>query len=304
MSLKSVRSKRVTIDVYDTDLTFVILGVAPERVHHRPDAASLVPAAAGLPSYLLCPDYETEAQCPRGSQCEHFHVDTTGLVRREIHVNRAYRTLESVKYARVSTARATLSVYAPNHRQPVERVDSATLLLTAGSEAALKGEAVSVVDTAPDAPVDPTAPSHCAHFYFNRMCNRGRTCRYLHAVHLNPSAADGELAPQKPAIIGLRGRRLQVLGGAGGTAELPHTQCCNAHEAVTKMGKIDDEDKSEEVCGFTDSAPNSGTLDDDVEFEEVLMAVDTSRRSVAAGNPKGTTMTTISMYRHDPYRRW
>eukprot|EP00331_Platyophrya_macrostoma_P030333 CAMPEP_0176446468 /NCGR_PEP_ID=MMETSP0127-20121128/24348_1 /TAXON_ID=938130 /ORGANISM="Platyophrya macrostoma, Strain WH" /LENGTH=258 /DNA_ID=CAMNT_0017832517 /DNA_START=74 /DNA_END=852 /DNA_ORIENTATION=- len=36
---------------------------------------------------------------------------------------------------------------------------------------------------------DPAAGplSHCAHYYFNRMCNRGERCNFIHAVHVDPT---------------------------------------------------------------------------------------------------------------------
>lgn len=52
---------------------------------------------------------------------------------------------------------------------------------------------------------DPEAPySHCAHFYFNRLCYRGALCHFIHCIHVDSALAaedDGiTVAPAPPSV--------------------------------------------------------------------------------------------------------
>merc|ERR1719502_2133010 len=46
--------------------------------------------------------------------------------------------------------------------------------------------------------------THCAHYYYNRTCNLGAECQFVHAVFVDPDAKDHQRAPV-PAQLG-RGR--------------------------------------------------------------------------------------------------
>jgi hypothetical protein len=126
-----------------------------------------------LESLVLCPAFDpafpSVTKCPLGAACRHVHADVTGLPLIEVHVNYAWRSLEDVAYPR-HEAGSTVQVAPPNTHRAIDTMDTGLMLRT---------RALS----APRRPL-----SHCAHYYFNRECNLGCECRFVHAVFIDPAA--------------------------------------------------------------------------------------------------------------------
>lgn len=323
-------ARRTTIDVYDANLTYVILAVPPERVHHQPNPALRKEASCAETARLniLCPFFES-GTCVDGDMCAKFHVDTSELTRREIHVNYSWKSLNEVKYDRVP-AGTKMSVWAPNFRSPVEMVPSEQLLVTQGS-----------LDAVADS-TECASLSHCAHYFFNRMCNRGKTCRYMHAVHVDPSAPSGEWAPL-PAAVGPKSQAstpannlspdmnataasgVNTQFSAPATPALSHcsTPCSMRRQSSlnfpspmmrhampmnTKAGELS---RIPSPAGATESAPTSANLDDDDVFDAMLRSIETQQVSspTSAAHVNARVLMyaegsdTPVRYRHDPYKR-
>jgi hypothetical protein len=123
-----------------------------------------------LESLVLCPAFDPAfpslTECPLGAACRHVHADVTGLPLIEVHVNYAWRSLEDVAYPR-HEAGTVVQVAPPNTHRTIDAIDTGLMLRT---------HALS----APRRPL-----SHCAHYYFNRECNLGCECRFVHAVFID-----------------------------------------------------------------------------------------------------------------------
>jgi hypothetical protein len=131
-------------------------------------------------SLVLCPAFDPAfpslTECPLGAACRHVHADVTGLPLIEVHVNYAWRSLEDVTYPR-HEAGSTVQVAPPNSLQAIDMIESGCLLRTRALSAGRR-------------PL-----SHCAHYYFNRQCNLGGECRFVHAVFIDPSTDTLRRAP-------------------------------------------------------------------------------------------------------------
>ena len=95
------------------------------------------------------------------------------------HVNYAWRSLDAVAFERLPPG-DVLVVSAPNNRQPITSIPSEYVLVTRGSM---------------QHKVSHKPLSHCAHYFFNRRCERGERCNFIHAVHVDSSAKDWQRAP-------------------------------------------------------------------------------------------------------------
>ncbi|CUF39474.1 Hypothetical protein, putative [Bodo saltans] len=180
--LTKAERRRMTVDVYDADYTAVFLGVPRDRVSHLPQREK---ADRGKP-LLQCGVFQSTSSCPQADSCPHVHADLTGLQPQHIHVNYAWKSVQDIPYECMcqDSHDNTFEVFAPNNRPPVKLVERQAILTTRGSLAAVAGQELS----------------QCAHFYFNRMCNRGKNCLYIHVAHIDPEAADKQLAPTPDAI--------------------------------------------------------------------------------------------------------
>lgn len=180
--LTKAERRRVTVDVYDADYTAVFLGVPRERVAHIPHREK---ADRGKP-LLQCGVYEATKSCPQADSCPLVHADLSGLQPQHIHVNYAWKSVNDIPYDCMPAVEGSSSfeVFAPNNRPPMRVIDRQAILTTRGSLAAAPGQELS----------------QCAHFYFNRMCNRGKNCLYIHAACIDPNAAVKQLAPTPEAI--------------------------------------------------------------------------------------------------------
>ena len=186
------------VDLLTESLDEVILGVPGERIATAPSRSAVAKCAflsalkqRRMPTAVLCRAFDSCGQCPRGSQCPFFHVSSAGLPRRHVHVNFRVRAPCESKYDAMAPG-AFLCVYGPNRREPLDIVPSECLVATAGAKNALG-----------KSPAD--SGEHCAHFYFNGLCNRAHDCQFVHVMHVDPHVAlsNVEFAPI-PAIVGPR----------------------------------------------------------------------------------------------------
>jgi hypothetical protein len=188
-----------TLSLHDPEFKNLIT-VPLSAVHHLP------PAHLEISRLVLCRKYDprnpTES-CPMGESCKFVHIDmaTPELQVQSIHVNYAYRSLEEVPHERLP-AGEQVAVMAPNGRAPSQLVPSEMILKTRGAENRNSGKPVS----------------HCAHYFYNRMCNRGERCSFLHCLFIDPTAADFQRAPPR--------------AGASVAAKPQHHACCASHAAA------------------------------------------------------------------------
>jgi hypothetical protein len=173
------------VSVYAPGFKFV-LELPADKIHHMP------PTSLNVTRLVLCANFDARnpaSSCPMGNKCKFVHADTTHIERRSIHVNYAWRSLESVTYDRFPAGQM-LHVAPPNSKIASDVMDS---------DMALKTKAL----------VSKRRPlSHCAHYYFNRTCNLGAECQFIHAVFIDPTAKDFQRAPV-PSQLG-EGRELQL----------------------------------------------------------------------------------------------
>ncbi|KPA78621.1 hypothetical protein ABB37_06221 [Leptomonas pyrrhocoris] len=173
-------SHHPVVNVYDSDFK-TLLSIPASQVVHRPHPS------LGVSRLVLCRNYapENPGNCSKGEMCKFVHADIRNASRCSIHVNYAWRSLGLCSYPRLP-AGDDLTVLAPNERPPSEVIPSERILVTRGSTNWREH----------------TAPlSHCAHYYFNRMCNRGERCNFIHAVHVDPNVqGDFKRAPAPTAV--------------------------------------------------------------------------------------------------------
>lgn len=171
------------VEMYDPDFHHVI-SVAPEKILHTPHPS------LGVSRLVLCRNFvagSPVSSCTKGDTCKFVHADILGAKKHPIHVNYAWRSWDLVTYPRLP-AGETLVVFAPNERPPADDVPSEQVLITRGS--LMRKEHTGPL-------------SHCAHYYFNRMCNRGERCNFIHAVIVDPNATDLQRAPAPTTIAPL-----------------------------------------------------------------------------------------------------
>jgi len=129
---------------------------------------------------VLCRNYYVEGDCPKGRSCKFVHADVNhkDVKSAPIHVNYAWRSMDLCTYPTLE-AGSFVNVLLTNNRLPSEQIPTERILMTIGSLSAVNGEAAQ----------------HCAHYHFNRICNRGEKCHFIHAVYVDPNAADLQKAP-------------------------------------------------------------------------------------------------------------
>ncbi|RNF03434.1 zinc finger protein family memeber [Trypanosoma conorhini] len=174
------------VDVYAPDFSSIIsLPVS---------AIAQVPhASLGVSRLVLCRKYVPghPESCWKGSMCKFVHADTTGASQCPIHVNYSWRSVERCTYQRLPPGEM-IFVLAPNGREPAETFPSERILVTRGS---LNRKSHA------------GPPSRCAHYYFNRLCNRGENCNFIHTIHVDPNVEeDFKRAPASNTIAPIKKR--------------------------------------------------------------------------------------------------
>ncbi|ORC92725.1 zinc finger protein family memeber [Trypanosoma theileri] len=186
------------VEVYAPDFTSVI-SLPASSILHRP------PPSLGVSRLVLCRKYipGRPDSCWKGSMCKFVHADPTGAPRSPIHVNYSWNSVERCTYPHLPPGEMIL-VLAPNGRQPAETFPSERVLVTRGS---LNRKSH----------VGPL--SRCAHYYFNRLCNRGEDCNFIHTMHVDPNVdVDFKRAPASTTIapIKRRGSRTKTTSSTAG----------------------------------------------------------------------------------------
>jgi len=172
------------INVYTSGFK-TALKIHPSAVAHLP---SVNPAY-----YVLCSNYDaanpkSPNSCRMGDSCKFVHADTSSAREHTVHVNFAWQSLESCTYERFPAGKE-MHVATPNCNVVVDVMDSCFVLKTKALQGATK-------------------LTHCAHYYFNRTCNLGPDCHFVHAVYVDPTAVPGQRAPV-PSQMG-DGREAQL----------------------------------------------------------------------------------------------
>jgi hypothetical protein len=173
-----------TTQVYAPGFTMV-LDIPTADVHH-------MPSHQNVSRLVLCANYDARnpaSSCAMHNRCKFVHANVARAREHSIHVNYAWRSLTDVTYERFVSGQA-LHVAPPNSKVSSDVMDS---------DMALKTKALA----SKRRPL-----SHCAHYYFNRTCNLGAECQFVHAVFIDPSAKDHQRAPV-PSQLG-EGRELQL----------------------------------------------------------------------------------------------
>lgn len=174
---QSIFSNAHITEVFDPSFKFCF-EVPTATVVHVP------PTRLNITRLVFCRNYQpgNPTSCAMGDGCKFVHadVDFRVLEAHSIHVKYSWRSEHVCIYARLP-AGEVLHVSSPNSRPPVEDIPSERVLVTRGS-LRRKEEGVQL--------------SHCAHYHFNRMCNRGERCNFIHAVHVDPNVpGDFKRAP-------------------------------------------------------------------------------------------------------------
>jgi hypothetical protein len=208
MSAVQKNTNQATLSLHDPEFKNLI-SVPLSAVHHLP------PAHLEISRLVLCRKYDPRDpanSCPMGDSCKFVHIDmsTPQLTVQSIHVNYAYRSLEEVTHERLP-AGESLAVMAPNNRAPSQLVPSEMVLVTRGALNRHSGKG----------PL-----SHCAHYFYNRMCNRGERCSFLHCLFVDPSATEFQRAPPRAgasvsSTVQPQASRPQQQAAAPATAALP-----------------------------------------------------------------------------------
>ena len=171
-----------------------LLEVPAAAVRHLPDPG------LNVTRLVLCSNYDAaaadpEGSCPMGSRCKFVHADTRGAREKGgVHVNYAWRSAEEVTYERFRAGKV-FQVAPPNGKTATDVMDS---------QMALKTKALG----AKRRPL-----SHCAHYYFNRACNLGADCQFIHAVFIDPEARKYQRAPM-PSQLGREHQRAKAAAAA------------------------------------------------------------------------------------------
>jgi hypothetical protein len=171
-----------TISVYTPGFASVV-NLPLNAVSHLPQGPSN--------RLVLCANYSVSnpSSCAMGSTCRFVHADTRAAKSRPIHVNYAWRSVAEIEYECFPPGQV-LRVAPPNSKIASDVMNS---------ELVLKTKAL----TSQRRPL-----SHCAHYYFNRTCNMGPDCQFVHAVFIDPTAKLHQRAPV-PSQLG-EGRELQL----------------------------------------------------------------------------------------------
>lgn len=163
------------IDLYDPDLTVVCINTLVSSLVYVPSHDRR--ERTQQPPFVLCREFVQVGSCAHNEECIFVHgsmseaSSSSGAAPKPIHANMKYATLDSARYPRLPPGE-TLNVMAPNGRPPGTQVASEFVFVTQGS--LLRNDESRVASRKP--------LSHCAHYYFNRVCNRGANCSFIHVV--------------------------------------------------------------------------------------------------------------------------
>ena len=140
-----------------------------DAVSHMP------PEQLHITRLVLCRNYEpgNPESCPLGDACKFVHVEcyvSQLEAPSTVHVKYCWHHEDECCYPRLP-AGELLRVAAPNNRLPFEGIPSEMVLATRGSL---------------NRHTHAGQLSHCAHYFFNKMCKRGSECHFIHAIVIDP----------------------------------------------------------------------------------------------------------------------
>ncbi|RNF11235.1 hypothetical protein TraAM80_01023 [Trypanosoma rangeli] len=168
----AVKCKNGSIPVINSAFTHIYM-VPSHLVVHAPFVKSAATRA------MFCRNYKRfEADsCAVGSNCRFVHadVDLGTLKAYAVHVNYTWRDEELCMYKRLPPG-GFVEVLLPNSKPPAVKFPSECILATRGAYSVSKMKSQTL--------------SHCAHYYFNYLCNRGEDCGFIHAVYVDPSISE------------------------------------------------------------------------------------------------------------------
>jgi len=151
-----------------------------------------------------------------------------------------------------------------------------------------------------------TTLTHCAHYYFNRTCNLGSECRFVHAVFIDPQARPGQRAPPPSAM----GRTSAIPSSAATNMTAADDATRYSTPAMPSLGDVSSGARTppstpvttvlmsalstprscESCCGVNSELMRSGGVDDLVGF------------SLQRGSPcSDEGLSCTHRFRHDPY---
>jgi hypothetical protein len=125
--------------------------------------------------FQLCHNF-LNGRCAKGFACTYVHAKQVPTAH-EIHV----QGLDT--YERLP-AGLSLFVHMPGSMGRPQMIPSQYVIRTLGSERLY----ADVIDNKPGTTV---RPQHCAHFLFNKLCNRGPDCAFIHALLPNAIRTNG-----------------------------------------------------------------------------------------------------------------
>ncbi|ESL09641.1 hypothetical protein TRSC58_02636 [Trypanosoma rangeli SC58] len=167
-----VKGKNGPIPVINSAFTHIYM-VPSHLVVHAPFVKSAATRA------MFCRNYKRfEADsCAVGNNCRFVHadVDLGTLKAHAVHVNYTWRDEELCMYKRLPPG-GFVEVLLPNSKPPAVKFPSEYILATRGPYSVSKMKSQTL--------------SHCAHYYFNYLCNRGEDCGFIHAVYVDPSITE------------------------------------------------------------------------------------------------------------------
>jgi len=135
-----------------------------------------------IPSCNSPPEQETVVCCDKSISIKSDEKKTKNA-RRAAHVNYTWRSLADITNPTLGPGK-TINVHHPDGSDAIQVLQSETLLCTRGAEAALA-----------DGNVQPA--KLCVHFVYNRICQRGARCSFIHVVRVDPSISQPRVQARK-----------------------------------------------------------------------------------------------------------
>jgi len=281
-------AKNATHQVYAPGFTHVV------NLDAR-DIMQMPPAGMNVTRLVLCANYDAarpDTSCAMGSRCKFVHADTRRAQKHAIHVNYAWRKVEAVTYERMAGGQ-TLEVAPPNSKVATDVMDSSMVLKTKALQSKRR-------------PL-----SHCAHYYFNRACNLGAECQFVHAVFIDPTAKDHQRAPV-PSQLG-EGRELQL---SKKQREMRQREARDALSSATGTSRTS-YNASTGVSGAFGRSPSAASLDAPLSGADSAghhtPRSETSSRAALPSPSNGSVASSssspkpaagrgpVARFRHDPY---
>ena len=257
-----------------------VLDIPLSAIRHLP-AASL-----NVTRLVLCSKFDPaqpKGSCPMGGRCRFVHADVVPPAQRDLHVNYAWRSVADVTYERFPAGNC-FHVAAPNSRQAVDTMDSSLVLKTKA--------------LAMRRPL-----SHCAHYYFNRTCNLGAECQFIHAVFVDPTATMHQRAPA-PAQLGRQHRKAAAAKAAADatperaatpTTPPPADVSVSPHPRTLSIGSIHEaESRSATPHSYAGSETTFPAMHGSLSETSAPPTPEVAARGSERPAPTRT-------YRHDPY---